>query len=615
MPSAFNEVDGLSFSFGELQPISRINNELQSRAYPPGSISIESDAASPGETESSLFVWNTATVSTSPSLSSVTSARPNFTPVERFHLSEGRPSHHFVAEGAYKKYESLGGKKFSRPHAVAKPGTYWLGLAALALLVALTSALDPLRAKLFRASYELAKSDASMQLSWDDEFLPRSPRRLRIRASRAPDVSNRLQNSFHTKSEEESYHGSSSGAFDQDSLLFDDSTGQPNEREASFGSGSYDPFLAFSDAGSNQDTLHQLEPRYASKYERWRRTDTLEASEGTVPQWRRYSPVPSAYYGSSSEPDTDYAAERGSGYSTPVTDTLTDDAPSSGTDTRLELRRRRSGSDSSSSNSGGQRTGFRHSRVDRRRMNTLQHRQRTSVTQRSQRRGSQVAEVPSKGHRKRTKISRRSRVGTVPAADRQTAHSAPKRRWQRDRRSGRNSVGRRYPRVPSASVVSQVQTPKKNRFFLPESNVASGDASGEDDDSDEQETTSTYTHTAVLRSATRARLQSVDSASTSLSVSNSDDSFDGIRTSSATYQPPQSVLLPSSYTTGPGGDLGVETATRLVASRVSPDASFNVTKNQKAGCSGSTNASLPTEVLLYLVRQALEELVLSENAE
>ncbi|CDI81348.1 hypothetical protein, conserved [Eimeria praecox] len=619
MPSAFNELDGVSFSFGELQPVSRINNDLQSRVYHQGSISTESDAASPGETESSPFVWNTATISISPSLSSVTAAHPSFPPVERFPSSEGRLRHHFGTDSAYKKHESPVGKKFSRLHALAKSGTYWLGLAALALLVVLTSAVDPLREKLLRAGCQWARRDgASMQLSWDDDFLPRRPSRLRIQASRASEASTQSQNSFHSEIERETYDGSNSGAFDRDGLLFDGSAKKPSESEASFNSmnfsASYDPFLTFSGADSPQGPLHEVEPRPVSKNGTWQRSGAAEGREGNVSQWRRYSPAPSVYYGSSSELDADYAGERGSGNSTPITDTFTDDVPSSSTDARLELRRSHSGSDSSSSNSERQKSGLRQQRIERRRINTLPHRHRSPLTHRTHRRGSDVAEAQSKGHRKRTKVSRRSRVGAAPTTEKPTAQAASRRRWQRARRSGRNGLTKRYGRMPSVSVASQVQPSKKNRFFLPESNVASGDASGEDDDSDEQETTSTYANSAVLSSTTGTQPQRGDSASMSLPINNSDEYLDGASTSSP-YQSSQSAIQPSLTTTGQG-DLAMMTAARLLASRVSPDASFNLPSTQQAACSGSSNASsLPTEVLLYLVRQALEELVLSESAE
>ncbi|CDJ36207.1 uncharacterized protein EMH_0069870 [Eimeria mitis] len=620
MPSAFHELDGVSFSFGELQPISRISNDLQSRAYLPGSISTENDAASPGETESSLFIWNTATISTSPQLSSSASAHTNFTPVETFPLAERRFRHRFGADSAYRKqdrkYEWPAAKRFSRLHALAKSGTYWIGLAALALLVALTSAVDPLRAKLIRAGCEWARSDsASMQLSWDDDFLPRMPSRLRIQASRASEASKSSPNSFHTESKQETHRGSSGGAFARDSLLFDRNTRQPNEPKASFGpvnlSEGYDPVSAFSAAEPPRDVLRQEERGSASKVEAWRRSGTTERRERTIPQWRRYSPVTSGYYGYPPEPDADSAAERGSGYSTPLPDTLTDDVPSSSTDAKLDLRRSRSGSDSSSSNSGGQRNDLRQSRIDRKRPSTMQNRQRSSAMHRSRRRGNEVAEALPR-QRRRTKVSRRSRVGTA-GGEKQTAQSAPKKRWQRGRKSERTSLAKRYQKAPSVSVVSQAQAPKKTRFFLPESNVASGDASGEDDDSDEQETTSIDTHPAVLSSAqgaTGLQSQDGDGASTSVSVNKSDESE---ARPSSSDQPAQGANPPSSTTAGQG-DLAMATAATLLASGVSPDGSFNLSKNQRAACAGSNNASsLPTEVLLYLVRRALEELVSSEN--
>ncbi|CDJ51307.1 hypothetical protein, conserved [Eimeria brunetti] len=612
MPSALDELDGLSFSFGEIQPVSRINNELHSRAYLPGSIYTENDAASPGETETSLFVWNTATASSSPPLSASATAHSNFTPIESFPLNGGRLRHHFGTDSVRKhdkKHESTVGKKPSRLRALGKSRTYWIGLSALALLVALTSTVDPLRAKLLRAGFEWARSDnSSLQLSWDDDFLPRMPNRLKIRASRSPEASKSPQSSFSTESEGETHHRPRNGTFDRDGVLFDESARRPNK--ASFSpvtyTESYKPILSSSSANSRQE-LDRSEPSYASKYETRRRSGTPEAREGTIQKWRRYSPVPSRYYGYSREREDDYPVDRGSGYSTPL-DSFMDDIPSSGTDGRLDMRRSHSGSDSSSSYSGGERTGLRQSRNERRRTSTSQNRQRSSVLHRSQRRGNDVVEAPSKGHRRRTKISRRSRVSTDPPTEKQAAQSAFKRRWQRGRRSVRSSFARRNPREPSVSVASQGQPSKKNRFFLPESNVASGDASGEDDDSDEQEA---HTHPAVPGGATGARSQRADSASASASTNNGNESLDGARTSSLPRQSSQSALPPSSTMAGQE-KLAVTTAARLLETGVAPNVSFKQRKKQAS--SGSSSASsLPTEVLLYLVRQALEELVSSDN--
>ncbi|CDJ60600.1 hypothetical protein, conserved [Eimeria maxima] len=616
MPSSSNELEAVSFSFGELQPLSRVSNDFQSRVYIPGSISIENDGASPGETDSSHFVWNTATVSTTPSLSSTATARPKFTPAERFPLSEGRLRHNFGTDSAHQKFESPVAKKFNRLHTLAKSDTYWLGLTALAILIALNSALDPLRSKLLRVGCKWAKTDGtSLQLSWDDDFIPRMPGRLGIQASRASEVPSSSQTSFHTEFERKTYHGFGSDGFNGDGLLFSGSSRRPNESEGSFGPVKFSenphPVFTLPAAESSHGPLHRVVSRSVSKFETWRLDDAKEAREGTAPQLGQYSPH-SVYDGSPSEPDSDHTLDRGSGYSTPTTDASTDDVPSNNADSRMGLARGHSESDSSSSNnSGGHRNG--QSRTDRKRISNLQNRQRVSGMHGGHHRGSEVVEMQPKGHRKRIKVSRHSRVGTASTTEKQTAQSGLRRRGQqRSRRSARNSLSKRQHKVPSVNMV--FQTPKKTRFFLPDSNVASGDASGEDDDSDENEATSVYSHIPVPSGSTDVHSQSGESALTLFSVDNGDESSDGGRTTSLPHQSSQSAFAPSSTTTGPG-DFAVVAAARLLASRVSPDASFNLPKNQQASYSGSNNASsLPTEVLLYLVRQALEELVLSENA-